>query len=70
VFKSGISKRRQDPSNAAPEWQARRLGWRSRELKVACPLEGAVMPNSNMLLKTLVYLRQISLFRDIQNTCK
>jgi hypothetical protein len=29
-------------SNAAPEWQAGRLGWRSRDLVVACPLEGLV----------------------------
>ena len=28
--------------NAAPEWQARCLGWLSRELVVACPLEGLV----------------------------
>ena len=28
--------------NAAPEWQAGRLGWRSKELVVACPLEGLV----------------------------
>ena len=27
-------------SNAAPEWQAMSLGWHSRELMVACPLEG------------------------------
>jgi hypothetical protein len=31
-----------DPSNAAPEWQAGSIGWRSRELVVACPLEGLV----------------------------
>jgi hypothetical protein len=30
------------PSNAAPEWQARSLRGRSRELVVACPLEGLV----------------------------
>jgi hypothetical protein len=30
------------PPNAAPEWQARSLGWRSKELMVACPLEGLV----------------------------
>jgi len=30
------------PTNADPEWQARSLGWRSRELVVACPLEGLV----------------------------
>jgi hypothetical protein len=29
-------------SNAAPEWQAKYLRWRSRELEVACPLEGLV----------------------------
>ena len=29
--------------NAAPEWQARRLMWRSRALVVACPLEGRVI---------------------------
>lgn len=29
-------------SNAAPEWQARSLGWRSREVMAACPLEGLV----------------------------
>ena len=29
-------------SNAAPEWQAGSLGWRSRGLMVACPLEGLV----------------------------
>ncbi len=28
--------------NAAPEWQARNLGWRSRLLLVACPLKGLV----------------------------
>jgi hypothetical protein len=28
--------------NAAPEWQAGKLGWYSRELVVACPLEGLV----------------------------
>ena len=27
---------------AAPEWQASSLGWRSREIMVACPLEGLV----------------------------
>jgi hypothetical protein len=30
------------PPNAAPEWQARNLGWQSREGMVACPLEGLV----------------------------
>ena len=30
------------PSNAAPEWQAGSMGWRRRELVVACPLEGLV----------------------------
>ena len=29
-------------SNAVPEWQAGSLGWRSRELVGACPLEGLV----------------------------
>ncbi len=29
-------------NNAAPEWQARCLGWLSRVLVVACPLEGIV----------------------------
>ncbi len=29
-------------ANAAPEWQAKSLGWRSSELVVACPLEGLV----------------------------
>ena len=28
--------------NAAPEWQARSIGWRSKKLAVACPLEGLV----------------------------
>jgi hypothetical protein len=28
--------------NAAPEWQAGSLRWRSGELVVACPLEGPV----------------------------
>jgi len=28
--------------NAAPEWQAVSLGWRSRELMAACPLKGCV----------------------------
>jgi hypothetical protein len=31
-----------DPSNAAPEWQALSMRWRSREIVVACPLEGLV----------------------------
>jgi hypothetical protein len=31
-----------DPSNAALEWQAGGLGFRSRVLEVACPLEGLV----------------------------
>jgi hypothetical protein len=35
-----------DPSNAAPEWQAHTLRWRSRELAVACPLEGLVRRRS------------------------
>ena len=30
------------PANAAPEWQAGSLRWRSRELVAACPLEGLV----------------------------
>jgi hypothetical protein len=29
-------------SNAAPEWQARSLGWRRGEMSGACPLEGLV----------------------------
>ena len=29
-------------ANAAPEWQARSIGRCSRELTVACPLEGLV----------------------------
>ena len=29
-------------ANAAPEWQARGLGWRSRALVEACPLKGLV----------------------------
>jgi hypothetical protein len=28
--------------NAAPEWQTRSSWWHSRELVVACPLEGLV----------------------------
>ncbi len=28
--------------NAAPEWQADSLRWRSREIMEACPLEGLV----------------------------
>jgi hypothetical protein len=31
-----------DTDNAAPEWQARSFGWQSKELIVACPLEGLV----------------------------
>ena len=31
-----------DPPNAALEWQAKSLGWRSRKLIEACPLEGLV----------------------------
>ena len=31
-----------DLSNAAPEWQARSTGRRSREFVVACPLKGHV----------------------------
>ena len=37
------------PSNAAPEWQAGRLGWLSRELVGACPLEGLVRLNETTL---------------------
>jgi hypothetical protein len=43
VFAS--SKRRENPSNglnAAPEWQAGSIGWRSMKLVEACPLEGLV----------------------------
>jgi hypothetical protein len=29
-------------ANAAPEWQASSLGWRSQVREVACPLEGLV----------------------------
>ena len=29
--------------NAALEWQARSLKWRSREMEAACPFEGLVM---------------------------
>jgi hypothetical protein len=29
-------------ANAAPVWQARSFGWRSRALVAACPLEGLV----------------------------
>ena len=42
-----------DNPNAAPEWQARSLGWRSRELEVACPLEGLVRGFSKSLPKKL-----------------
>jgi hypothetical protein len=31
-----------DAMNAAPEWQAGSLGWWSRDLVGACPLEGCV----------------------------
>jgi hypothetical protein len=31
-----------DEPNAALEWQASRLRWRSRELMVVCPLKGIV----------------------------
>jgi hypothetical protein len=35
--------------NAAPEWQARILRWRSREIMVACPLEGLVrLPDAGL----------------------
>jgi hypothetical protein len=34
------------PSNAALEWQARCMGWHSRGLVVACPLEGLVRQSS------------------------
>ena len=40
-----------DPWNAALEWQAGSLRWRSRELMVACPLEGLV--RSVVLLETI-----------------
>ena len=33
------------PANAAPEWQVGSLGWWSRDLVGACPLEGIVMPS-------------------------
>lgn len=35
--------------NAALEWQAGGLGWRSREMKAACPLEGPVGLNRERL---------------------
>jgi hypothetical protein len=41
----GKGKLRSDQrGNAAPEWQAGILGWQSRVLVVACPLEGPVRP--------------------------
>jgi hypothetical protein len=35
------------PHNAAPEWQAKSLALRSKELLVACPLEGLVRLSLN-----------------------
>jgi hypothetical protein len=43
------------PSNAAPEWQAMSLGWRSRDHVVACPLEGLVL-RLKKLLEYIVYV--------------
>ena len=40
---------RNSPSNAALEWQARCMEWRSSELMVACPLEGPVGLNREEL---------------------
>ena len=46
-----------DQPNAAPEWQAESLRCRSRELAVACPLEGLVgRPSSLKKAAPLVHL--------------
>jgi hypothetical protein len=37
--------------NAAPEWQAEILGWRSKELVAACPLEGLVRKDVRNVVK-------------------
>ena len=37
-----MASRLANPSNAAPEWQAESLGWRSCGLGKGCPLEGLV----------------------------
>jgi hypothetical protein len=42
------------PPNAAPEWQARRLRQRCRALRVACPLEGLVMPRKIAFESSLI----------------
>ena len=50
-----------DPPTAAPEWQAKSLGMRSRELLGACPLEGLVRFTSERFWVTSELLRQASL---------
>jgi hypothetical protein len=49
----------QDRSNAAPEWQAGSLGWRSRGLVEAYPLEGPVrrffaQPKTGRLIPAII----------------
>jgi hypothetical protein len=44
-------------TNAAPEWQARSPRWRSREMMVACPLEGLVLRLANFM-EHIFYISQ------------
>ncbi len=60
-----------DPSNAGPEWQARSLGWRSRELLAAYPLKGLVGKCSSPVAETSqdgVSTRQISQYLNQATT--
>ena len=50
-------------SNAAPEWQAGSLGWRSGKMTAACPLEGHVsqhLPELQSLLRLQLRLGRFS----------
>jgi hypothetical protein len=42
-------------ADAAPEWQASSLGWRSREPLVACLLEGLVRSGASQMSRSQTF---------------
>jgi hypothetical protein len=47
--------------NSAPEWQARRLGWRSRVHLAACPLQAILAVHADDRLPVTVAVRESSI---------
>ena len=62
----GIAVVRETP-NAALEWQASSLGWRSRELMAACPLKGLVRSEQDESASFLLQFSELAPKMDLSS---